>query len=148
MSSMDGLIEFLRACIAERETAATEAMVSVGTGMWQVEDDPYHPGEYAVAGVDGVRIVREDDGGLGREVCEHIALNDPASVLAECEAKLRIVKEHTPEYGPRRIRYCTRCAEPDGTGYADYSTPWPCPILRLLALPYADRPGYREEWKL
>jgi hypothetical protein len=25
--------------------------------------------------------------------------------------------------------------------------PYPCATLRLLALPYADRPGYRKEWK-
>jgi hypothetical protein len=23
---------------------------------------------------------------------------------------------------------------------------WPCPTLRLLALPYADHPGYEPEW--
>lgn len=26
-------------------------------------------------------------------------------------------------------------------------TPAPCSTLRLLALPYSDRPGYREEWR-
>lgn len=24
---------------------------------------------------------------------------------------------------------------------------WPCPTLRLLALPYEGRPGYRAEWR-
>lgn len=52
----------------------------------------------------------------------------PARVLAECEAKRRIVE----------------VAERFGTwegGMADVT-------LRYLALPYADHPDYRDEWKV
>jgi hypothetical protein len=65
----------------------------------------------------------------------------PARVLAECEAKRRIVETH-PIY-------------PDGDQH-DCPGPWPgyqdapnepCPTLRILALPYADHPDYRESWR-
>jgi hypothetical protein len=70
----------------------------------------------------------------------HIARWDPARVLAECAAKRRIVELHTEaEPGPHECpgRYSTSSiAEGD-----------PCETLRLLAQPYADRRGFREEWR-
>ena len=50
--------------------------------------------------------------------------HDPARVLAECEAKWRIVKE----WGWSETL--------DGDG-----------LMRIMALPYADHPDYRQEWK-
>jgi hypothetical protein len=50
--------------------------------------------------------------------------------LADCEAKRRIVRMHQP---PTICGWDCR----DGR----------CPTLRALALPYADHPDYREEWK-
>lgn len=61
---------------------------------------------------------------------QHIARWDPARVLVECDAKRRIVELH-PEHG------WSHC---EGESL-------PCPTLRLLALPYAEHPDYREEWK-
>jgi hypothetical protein len=75
---------------------------------------------------------------------EHIARHDPARVLREIDAKRRLVELHHAEQveainadGDERSGYW--CFECDGE-------PFPCRTLRLLALPYADRPGYREEW--
>lgn len=56
--------------------------------------------------------------------------------LAECEAKRRIVEEH-PQFVSEGMSYCETC---------ERSTS-PCNTLRLLALPYADHPDYREEWR-
>ena len=61
--------------------------------------------------------------------------------LAECEAKRRIVERHRgfgfdEEWAPEG--YCGEC---EGTLSS------PCATLRLLALPYADHPDYREEWR-
>lgn len=66
----------------------------------------------------------------------HLAAWDPARVLAECAAKRRIVARH------RNLSdvNCTAC---DASECLDF----PCPTLRLLALPYADRPGYDEAWR-
>lgn len=53
---------------------------------------------------------------------EHIARWDPARVLAEVEAKRLLLDLH---------KGCTAH----------------CYILRVLALPYADREGYQESWR-
>ncbi|MEU5624259.1 DUF6221 family protein [Streptomyces tendae] len=55
----------------------------------------------------------------------HIAEWDPARVLREIDAKRRIIATLHEEGGDRM--------------FAD--------IFSLLALPYADRPGYREHWR-
>ena len=52
---------------------------------------------------------------------------NPARVLAECEAKRRIVEHCDFDH----------LARSPGDPY----------VLRLLALPYADHPDYREEWR-
>jgi hypothetical protein len=51
-------------------------------------------------------------------------------VLAECEAKRRIVE------------YCPSASEEGDTWDTAF---WR--VLQILALPYADHPDYREEWK-
>ncbi|WBB73251.1 DUF6221 family protein [Micromonospora sp. WMMD1128] len=78
---------------------------------------------------------------------EHIARHDPARVLAEVDAKRRIIDEHEPYPQPQRmatgeILACSTCGSVD-----DSPVEWPCPTVRLLALPYADRAGYRDEWR-
>lgn len=72
-------------------------------------------------------------------------------VLREIEAKRQLVKLHgraTLRAGGGAQYFATatvcRSCEPDHQ-FPELS--WPCPTLRLLALPYADRPGYREEWR-
>lgn len=57
---------------------------------------------------------------------------NPVRVLAECEAKRRIVALH-----PEMLEACQGC---DAESY-------PCRTLLALALPYADHPDYREEWR-
>lgn len=68
----------------------------------------------------------------------HIATFDPARVLAECAAKRAIVAIH----GSTESGY--------GPGYecsADMND-YPCLTLRLLAAPFADRPGFDSAWKV
>ena len=92
-------------------------------------------------------LIQEDWGGDGIYAPD---LNDfgglwitPARVLAECAAKRRIIDEHhkVEEYADP-ITFCSACG-----GHPSHGSDWPCYTLRLLALPYADRPGYREEWR-
>lgn len=85
------------------------------------EEDPWRGAE--IAGAD--RVVGPD---------EHAALRADESawearVLAECEAKRRIIEHHNP------------C---DDWWFGDPST---CPELQALALPYADHPDYDEAWR-
>jgi len=65
-------------------------------------------------------------------------------VLREIDAKRRIIELHEPYDLDARDRSgsmigCAECVHDDKT--------YPCTTLRLLALPYAGRPGYREEWR-
>jgi hypothetical protein len=72
----------------------------------------------------------------GDYAATHIAHWDPARVLAECEAKRRVVELHRTDATDPEVIVCAVCL---------YGPP--CETLRLLALPYADHPDYRPEWR-
>jgi hypothetical protein len=108
------LVDFLLARITEDEAAVTEPnWWTHGETPWKIED-------------------------LG-ELTTILAV-DPRRVLAECEAKRRIVDMHGPDHDcqmPSRYNQVLRHA---GNGFR------PCPTLRALAIPYAGHPDCREEW--
>lgn len=83
---------------------------------------------------------------------------DPARVLAEVEAKRRILDLHepqrrrlaiVPEDGNGTITLgfyvCPICL-PSTIEHGQEFDEGPCPTVRLLAQPYAGRDGWREEW--
>jgi hypothetical protein len=76
---------------------------------------------------------RRTDGEPTRSRSRHIARWDPARVLAECEAKRRIVEAHNK-----------RVDEDDSMAWIVASEV----LLKTLALPYAAHPDYRAEWAL
>jgi hypothetical protein len=122
------LTDFLLARIAEDEEVARR----VGESWFRYFGQVYviegagegHPAWQAHRGDDRCQVRTEADG-------DHIARHDPARVLAECEAKRRIVEE---------LRSITM-------GKWKAGEPWADRMLGILALPYADHPDYREEWK-
>ena len=121
---MDDLISFLRAQLDEDERAV--AAILRGVPNWRVDTEPWPSGVGVVNDQnDGVAIA------IGSFAAEHIARHDPARVLREVESKRRILAEHS-----ELDRGMCQCL-------ADF----PCATVRLLALPYADRPGYRESWR-
>ena len=67
---------------------------------------------------------------------------DPAWVLAECEAKRRIIALHQPGH---------ECSQYDHNGDIDrfmYCHDFEdCSTTKVLALPYAGHPDYQEEWR-
>ena len=85
----------------------------------------------------------------------HVVMHLPARVLAECESKRLIVEEHTPKPPLWEVDYCPRCRSDEEIDVGSYdqvhmvpdSVEFPCSTLRALAVPYADRPGFREEWR-
>lgn len=95
----------------------------------------------------------------GHSACAHVDLcddgsefdevfgfrNGPARVLAECDAKWRIIADHKPVEVDGGFR-CGSCGPCVDCAWDAGANEWPCITLRLLALPYADRPGYRQEW--
>lgn len=130
----DDLVTWLRAQLDDDERAAREAT----PGHWQADAAPdgrwyIDPGRDA-----------DDVGEVARRAdAEHIARHDPARVLAEVDAKRRILDACPPEDDfEQRVRFGSWESCSDG-----------CPadvmlnVVKLLALPYADRPGYRDEWR-
>ncbi len=119
------LAGFLLDRIAEDEEAAREAT----PGRWSWSGGTWN---YLLAdeGAGTSAAVVESDAPLYVSVSdeEYIGRWQPARVLAECEAKRRIVEQQT-------------MFRPDMLGYRERQT------LCLLALPYADHQAYREEWR-
>jgi hypothetical protein len=144
---MSELIDLLRAQLDEDERVARAADVKQGDPDWRVSPVAITAGEhFTVRSVrDSRPIARvqrldgDDDEPAaildGAATAEHIARWDPARVLAEVDAKRRILDEHAPD----RQGYCPTCN--------DNTVEAPCHTVRLLALPMADRPGYLEEWR-
>lgn len=90
----------------------------------------------SLGGAENQRWAIEDAGDLN----EGFIVSLLRERLAECAAKRSIVELHRGDHG---------C--PDASGMDTYT--WVgaprnanCQTLRLLALPLADRPGYRPEW--
>ncbi|MCG0069713.1 hypothetical protein CFC35_05650 [Streptomyces sp. FBKL.4005] len=131
---MDELVEFLRARLAEDERAARQAT----EGPWTAE----------VSGETGHCVIPSDAQSTREYVArtqlyaaafdaEHIARHDPARVLREIEAKRRLLNEYT------------KVATND-VNEVEYAHGWANALgeaVRLLALPYADHPNYRKEWR-
>lgn len=122
MDGMDDLIAFLRARLDEDADLALAA-----------SPGPWHPDEEhdEVHAVDDI-VVAEGFALSGRQLratVDHIARHDPARVLAEVEAKRKILTAYE--------NYDREAPELDV----------PDSVIRFLALPYADHPDYRDTWR-
>lgn len=158
------LIEFLLARLAEDESVAQAAT----PGPWEWEcaqtagdewgHQGHRPGDLVSQtarvisswGYDADRVVVDN----GADAT-HIARWDSARVLAEVEAKRRIVANHEPYpkvngcclehsgFEPFEYMDCNVCCE--ASQYADSGGY--CLTLRAVALPYADHADYQKEWR-
>lgn len=132
---MGELVEWLRAQLDEDERIARAATERQPYDEWDAvgdeRDDDAGRSWWEVLGV-----ARMNQAPSARALAEFIAEHDPARVLREIDAKRRILAEHALNGW-----VCTTCDN------GEVEQVFPCPTLRLLALPYADRPGYREEWR-
>lgn len=164
MDGMDDLVQFLRARLDEDEQIAQAAADGLADGTsapaWHMEEPCEGQRHWEVWGDEGAgqRLVH----GKGRRAeSVHIARHDPARVLAEVDAKRQIIGMHnipavvSPKMAalglregesPEDDRRCAGCGldQMDDPITPDVSE---CPILRALALPYADHPDYRDEWR-
>jgi hypothetical protein len=162
---MDDLVAWLRAQLDEDERVARAAdegpwVVGTTSGMAygghvvHFEDGQIWPQRRVIRGshvasapasgkgrmiadlADGYRPSRRE------ENAEHIARHDPARVLREVEAKRRLLDEVKQLIDTLDAKIESEWGDGhDGpTGESDL-------LLKLLALPYSDRPGYREEWR-
>jgi hypothetical protein len=71
-------------------------------------------------------------------------------VLAECEAKRRLIElhaDHMTIYGSDD-EFCEQCSHWSREGLDDYYEPWPCEHLRILASVYRDHPDFDPAWSV
>lgn len=126
------LAEFLLARIAE-----DESVVRAATAPGEMH--PYGDPELSESSIDA--FPDQVRGYLGGTWGEHCARWSFERVLAECEAKRRIVKA-------ARMAIQNSDNVPDDTEHArihGYATGLEM-VLDLIALPYASHPDYLEEW--
>lgn len=125
------LAEFILARIAEEATEAVAASVD----QWG-----YRVGSYEGLEWTSLALSPERDTTAAQD--QFIARHDPARVLAECDAKRRIVDLHGMSYADAADETWARNGRCDTCRDAV-----PCPTLRLLALPYADHDQYDPSWR-
>jgi hypothetical protein len=132
---MDDLVQWLREQYAEDEQTARRAIS--GQVDWEEgwgAERPEGRGQTII--VPHVGLIHE------AVQAEHVARWNPARVLREIEAKRGVLRQYldlreqvrNPVSAENRARARALQGE-----LGD--------VLRLLALPYADRPGYRDEWR-
>lgn len=134
MDAVDDLVQFLRARLDEDEKTAVGADDSLGRTRrhWSVGPN----GEEVLAS-GFYQMVADVPAGVAR----HVARHDPARVLAEVDAKRRVLDEYEAS--------AAASGEADEDGY-EYADGWAFALQRvvqILALPYADHPNYREAWR-
>lgn len=141
----DELVIWLRAALDEDERMAR----AVTQGAWKlwgmdVMADPNGTSNYNTA----VFVARtHHHAGLLTHNAQHIATWDPARALAEVDAKRRILDYCETMFRNDRIANSHSNLLFDSMrDKLKLLTIQAAKTLRLLALPYADRPGYREEW--
>jgi hypothetical protein len=125
---MDELVRWLNGQLDEDERIAREA--TQGAWVWSrefVTPPGYHH-----------RTVGPLEPGDAAYIAEH----SPAQVLAEIDAKRRILSDVLPTMRADEIRIAGEW----GIG-SEQVREASDDLLSLLALPYADRPGYRDEWR-
>jgi hypothetical protein len=147
---MNDLGDFLLARIDDDQDQARYATarpwqnvrVNEHSDGWNVEARGTDGTHYDVA----VDHARPPEGACSVSDAAHIARWDPARVLAECDAKRRIVDAYFAAIlaeGP------TVGVDPDPAvdEFATGTVRALRGVLQLLALPYADHRDYREEWR-
>lgn len=132
---MDDLVRWLTAQLDEEQRiaeAATDgpwiAEVSGETGNCVIPADAQSTREY-VAKTQLYAAVFD---------AEHIACHNPSRVLREIDTKRQVLARYEE----------LRAASKEQGLIGDVTEEYQDFLLRLLALPYADREGYRAEWAL
>ncbi|WP_327169549.1 DUF6221 family protein [Streptomyces subrutilus] len=143
---MDDIVQFLRDCLDEDEQTACAA----APGPWRADGGSVYVGHPINEIVDY------------SESAEHIARHDPVRVLAEVDAKRQLLSDilkQSHDWNEEDHWYsCSALRDETGellcTNDARAGAPCDCGRdqtverrVRLLALPYAGHPAYREDWR-
>ncbi|MBK3524840.1 MULTISPECIES: DUF6221 family protein [Streptomyces] len=147
-------VQWLRAQFTEDERIARAADDSLGkVNMdWEYRPDDELGGK--VVSARGYDLIYDVPAGIGAHVAEY----DPRRALRELEAKRGILDLYATAVEDRvalraRMREALH-TDPDEFGRLHRQESELMrvaeqldPVVRLLGLPYVDRPGYREEWR-
>lgn len=152
---MDDLVQWYGEQLDEECARA----VAAGGDEWRRQG---HPSEtIAVYDSKGEPVVY-DEGSPTEAQVAHITAHDPARVLREIDAKRQLLAEVLSEphfmSADDHWNTCPAVVDEDGVPVCldESRAPGPCDCgrdarvvrrLHLLALPYADRPGYLEKWR-
>ncbi|MEV4335745.1 DUF6221 family protein [Streptomyces sp. NPDC049590] len=156
---MDELMRWLGEQMDKDERTARAACWDEQSDVWiarppQGAYEQYTVVDYLDDGVVAVTPENADDDGVG----QHVAEWDPRRVLREIDAKRGVLDLYATAVEDRvalraRMREVLH-ADPDEFGRLHQQefelmrvVGQLTPVVRLLVLPYADRPGCREEWK-
>jgi hypothetical protein len=128
------LHERLRAAVEERKRVATEA-ADRDSGEWFMGDKWNVHRVESDAGYDWYAEHALVVFGNVKPQSEHIALNDPARVLRDCDRDLKVLERHVDagvedEYSTGWCRGC------HANFYEEWAEEWPCPEIRDLADEY------------
>ena len=141
--SGSGLVEFLRARMAELQATAQRVDLTPDTGLYQErqpdgryglvspETARFYVMRVRTSGIDGMPKHKADG-----PATELFRLVDPAYVLADIEAKRRIIEEI--EKTLLRLEW---------TGMYSVREEGRL-LLKLLALPFKDHPDWQEDWNV
>jgi uncharacterized protein DUF6221 len=127
---VDDLVEFLRDRYDEDEQVACNAAADHPTWTYDPERFAVYTEGYPIASHRFGDPLTDADG-------THIALHDPARVLHDVESKRRILDQCESALSVEHP------IPHDKTGAAALASM----TLVFLALPYADHPDFREDWR-
>ncbi|MEU9947061.1 DUF6221 family protein [Streptomyces sp. NPDC047939] len=141
----DALVQFLGARLDEDERRAQQGYYSdthwerftteAHLHAWQAWREHFPRGEWDVKANDVISEAARD--GIRARITAHEA--DRADrTLREVHTKRELLVIHRP-YVDEPGQACLGCA-----GGIEFER---CPVVRLLALPYADHEAYRDEWR-
>lgn len=135
----EGILVYLDRAIGAREDTARAAVEAVGGADWDGlarEVSVAVPGGDTVA--DGV-MYGDLYEPMKQPASDHIALNDPASVLRRCAADRKLIDLHQPDGGDCPVCAWPESCEEDSEGNSEWyrsAFDAPCATLRALAEGY------------
>jgi hypothetical protein len=112
---------------------------AAGGNSWHVDHFGDCEGPCGCRRIEADDMIIYDEGGHTEHHAEHIAEHDPSRVLREVEAKRRLIAEYE-----RALAACR--AHPDDLASAGWLLAL-VRVLKIVAQPFSDRPGFREEWR-
>ncbi|MEU6507915.1 DUF6221 family protein [Streptomyces sp. NPDC046942] len=133
---MTAIEAFLRARFEEEERVARDAIAGAPGAVWGVMADEIEQVLISRHGATTHTPMVQFGADDPVKLLTHVARHDPDRVLRELAAKRTLTEEHTAQ-GDGLCRTCRRGERPRS----------PCATLRLLAVPFADHPGYDDSWR-